>query len=104
MFNVDDVEEDADAGAIAMAILQVYPGKSLFFSLTSNKFTNVLILLVRINCVVSFVDVNLKKNRFPRIRLWTGSDTDVLSNASLTTLAGHTAALGATRLYWEAIM
>ena len=46
-------------------------GNLFSFSLTSTKFTTQMffILLVRMNCVVIFADVKLKKNRFPRINL-----------------------------------
>ena len=49
----------------------LYPGKPIFLHFDINEIycTNVLILLVRMNCVVIFVDVKLKKNRFPRINL-----------------------------------
>ena len=48
-----------------------YPGKPVFLEFDINEiyYTNVLILLVTINCVVIFVDVKLKKNRFPRINV-----------------------------------
>jgi hypothetical protein len=68
---------------------QSYPGKPIFleFDGKENYYINALMLLIRTNCVVIFLAIKLKKNRFPRINM---VNPDLLRNPCPLSESWHT--------------